>query len=78
MKIAANLFVSLLMAVWVGAIAIFSIQNIQDVSLKFLMFHSIKFPVGVLLSLCAGVGMVLGALLPLLWQRKKRLRRSSY
>ncbi|GAB4542783.1 MAG: hypothetical protein Tsb0014_35870 [Pleurocapsa sp.] len=78
MKIVANLFVSLLMTVWVGAIAIFSIQNIQDVSLQFLMFHSIKLPLGVLLSFCAGAGMVLGALLPLLWQRKKRLHRSSY
>ncbi len=72
MKAIASLLASLLMAAWLGAIAIFSIQNIQDVSLKFLTWQSINVPLGVLLAFCAGLGMVLGSLLPLLFARRKR------
>ncbi|MGV2828640.1 LapA family protein [Myxosarcina sp. GI1(2024)] len=72
MRLVAKLLVSLSIALWIGAIAIFSIQNIQPVSLKFITFESISFPVGVLLAFSAGVGMILGSLLPLLWQRGKR------
>lgn len=72
MKAIASLFASLLMAAWVGAIAIFSIQNIQDISLKFLIWESINFPAGVLLAFCAGLGMVLGSLLMLLFARRKK------
>jgi uncharacterized integral membrane protein len=75
MKIVGNFFNSLILASWVGAIAIFSIQNIQPVSLKFLSWQSIQLPSGVLLSFCAAMGMLLGSLLPLLWQGN---RRSSY
>ncbi|MEL6580467.1 MAG: lipopolysaccharide assembly protein LapA domain-containing protein [Cyanobacteria bacterium J06621_12] len=56
------------------AIAIFSIQNIQDVSLQFLTFRSIDIPVGVLLAFCTAVGMILGALLPILFSRRKTRR----
>jgi uncharacterized integral membrane protein len=76
MRTIANLLNSLIMAGWVGAIAIFSIQNIQAVSVRFLGFQSLQLPVGVLLAFFAGIGMVLGSLLPLLWQRRKRVRRS--
>ncbi len=76
MRTIANLINSLIMAGWVGTIAIFSIQNIQAVSLQFLGFQSIPIPVGVLLAFFAGIGMVLGSLLPLLWQRRTRVRRS--
>lgn len=72
MKAIASLFASVLMAAWIAAIAIFSIQNIQDVSLKFIIFQSINFPLGVLLAFCAGLGMILGSLLPLLFARRKR------
>lgn len=70
MKIFANFVSSLILAIWVSAIAIFSIQNIQPVSVKFFVWQSIQIPVGVLLAICAGIGIVLGSLLPLLWQRK--------
>lgn len=76
MKVITNLFISLMVAAWSGAIAIFSIQNIQEVSLKFIVWESLTFPVGVLLAFCAGVGMILGALLPLLFIRRKKPRRS--
>ncbi|MGL5808053.1 MAG: lipopolysaccharide assembly protein LapA domain-containing protein [Xenococcaceae cyanobacterium] len=66
-----NLITSFLVAVWIAAIAIFSIQNIQAVSLKFLNFTSLDLPIGVLLAFSAGVGMMLGAIMPLFWQKSK-------
>ncbi len=75
MKNFTNLINTIIIALWLGAIAIFSIQNITEVSLKFLTFESIKLPVGVLLSFCVGGGMVVGSLVPLLWKSPKRSTR---
>ncbi|MEO0836167.1 MAG: LapA family protein [Cyanobacteria bacterium J06642_3] len=72
MKFLANLLNSLIVAGWISAIAVVAIQNIQDVSLKFLFWQSIKFPIGVLLALCLGVGYILGAFLPLFWQKQAK------
>ncbi len=69
MKIFTNFISSVMLATGIVAIAIFSIQNIKPVSLKFIIFQSIQIPVGVLLAFCAGVGIILGSLLPLLWQK---------
>jgi len=74
MKSFTSLLSSLILAIMLVAIAIFSIQNIQDVSLQFLTFKSINIPVGVLLAFCSAVGMVLGALLPILFSRRKTRR----
>jgi uncharacterized integral membrane protein len=60
-----NLLSSFILASWIGLVATFSIQNITQVSVKFTIFESIRLPVGVLLSLSAGGGMVLGGILPL-------------
>ncbi|MEL6927457.1 MAG: DUF1049 domain-containing protein [Cyanobacteria bacterium J06600_6] len=59
------------MAVLLVAIAIFSIQNIENVSLKFLTFESIDVPVGVLLAFASAVGIMLGALIPILFARQR-------
>ena len=67
-----NLLSSLILATLVVAIAIFSIQNIQDVSVKFLNFESITVPVGILLAFCSGVGMILGGLIPILFSTRRR------
>lgn len=72
MKALTGLLSSLLLATWIIAIAIFSIQNIQDVSVKFLNLESITVPVGVLLAFFSGVGLVLGWLIPLLLAGKSR------
>lgn len=77
MKAFVSLLNSLLLAVWVIAIAIFSIQNIQAVSLQFLMFESISVPIGVLLAFFGGIGMILGWFLPLLLARKRKMRNNS-
>ncbi|YAI81225.1 MAG: lipopolysaccharide assembly protein LapA domain-containing protein [cyanobacterium endosymbiont of Rhopalodia sterrenbergii] len=73
MKVLINLITTTIIAFWLGIIAIFSIQNITEISLKFLIFKSIKLPIGVLLSFCVGGGMVFGTLVTLLWQRPKYL-----
>lgn len=67
MKSFANLLTSLVVAVWVVAIAIVSVQNATPVSLKFLTFESIKIPVGLVLAFSAGVGIIGMALLQPLW-----------
>ena len=74
MKSFVRLLNSLVLAISVVAIAIFSIQNVQDVSLKFLTFESITVPIGVLLAFFSGVGMILGWLIPLLFSRRRTRR----
>ncbi|AFY46735.1 Protein of unknown function (DUF1049) [Nostoc sp. PCC 7524] len=67
MKSFANLLISLIVAIWVVAIAILSVQNFEPVSLKFLTFQSIKIPVGIVLAFSAGVGLIGVAILQPLW-----------
>ncbi|MGK7895528.1 MAG: LapA family protein [Xenococcus sp. (in: cyanobacteria)] len=72
MKVFANFISSLVLAFWLSAISIFSIQNIEPVSIKFFVWQSIQIRVGVLLTICAGIGIILGSLLPLLRPRKSK------
>ena len=67
MKTIANLLTSLVLASWVMAIAILSVQNAAPVSLKFLTFESIQLPVGLVLAFSAGVGIIGMALIQPLW-----------
>ncbi|HAX85000.1 MAG TPA: DUF1049 domain-containing protein [Cyanobacteria bacterium UBA11370] len=68
MKTIANLVTSLIVASWIGAIAILSVQNYTLVSLKFLGFESIELPVGIVLAFSVGVGVIGGEIAPPLWQ----------
>ena len=68
MKTIANFLTSLILAGWIGAIAILSIQNFTPVSVKFLAFESIQLPIGIVLAFSAGIGLIGGALVPALWQ----------
>jgi uncharacterized integral membrane protein len=68
MKTIANLLTSLILAGWIGAIAILAIQNFTLVSVKFLAFESIQLPIGIVLAFSAGIGLIGGALVPALWQ----------
>lgn len=67
MKTLAPFLTSLVVAVWVIAIAIISVQNATPVSLKFLTFQSIQIPMGLVLAFSAGVGLIGMALLQPLW-----------
>jgi lipopolysaccharide assembly protein A len=68
MKAFANLLTSLIVAGWISAIAILSIQNFTPVSLKFLSFETIQLPVGIVLAFSVAVGAVGGAIAPIIWQ----------
>ena len=62
-----NLLASLLLAAWVVAIAIVSVQNFTPVSFEFLLFKSVEIPFGIVLAFSVGLGMVGMALLQFLW-----------
>ncbi len=63
-----NVIGSAIAAIWIFMIAIFAIQNIEPVSLQFLLWQSIEIPTGVLLAGCAGLGFVGGSLVPLIFK----------
>lgn len=63
MKTTVNLLVSIIVALWIMAIAIVSVQNATPVSLRFLTFESIQIPVGLMLAFCVGFGMIVMSLL---------------
>ncbi|MDM9383772.1 LapA family protein [Chlorogloeopsis sp. ULAP01] len=77
MKSFATLVTIIVIAVWVVAVAILSVQNATPVSLRFLTFQSIQLPVGLLLAFCAGVGMIGMALIQPLWGIADSGERSS-
>lgn len=67
MKTVAPLITSVIVAFWVAAIAIISVQNATPVSLKFLTFQSVQIPVGLVLAFSAGIGLIAMAVLQPLW-----------
>ncbi|MDB9445333.1 LapA family protein [Anabaena sp. CS-542/02] len=68
MKNFIPILISLIVAIWVVAIAIISVQNATPVSLKFLTFQSIQIPLGLLMAFTAGAGLLGMALLQPLWR----------
>jgi hypothetical protein len=68
MKTISNLLISVVVAVWVIAIAIISVQNATLISLKFLTLQSIQIPFGLVLAFSAGLGLVGVAVLQPLWK----------
>lgn len=75
MKIIANFIASFFLAGWIITMAVFSIQNISPVTLRFFQFESIQLPVGVLLSFAVGAGLMMGSLVPLFLPKPKRSQR---
>lgn len=65
MKSLSTLIISALLAVWIVAIAIVSVQNATPVTLKFLTYESIRLPVGVVLAFSAAAGAIVGAVIAL-------------
>ncbi|MEO1431528.1 MAG: DUF1049 domain-containing protein [Cyanobacteria bacterium J06633_8] len=63
MKTTVNLVLSIILAFWIMAIAIISVQNATPVSLRFITFESIKIPVGLLLTFFVALGMIAASLL---------------
>ena len=77
MKVVSNLLISLIVAFWVVAIAILSVQNATPVALRFITFQSINLPVGLVLGFSVGIGIIVGAIAPLLWQMTATLGEPS-
>ncbi|PPS45676.1 LapA family protein [Chroococcidiopsis sp. TS-821] len=75
MRTLANLLAIVILAGWVVAIAIVSVQNATPVSLRFLTFQSIQLPVGLVLAFSAALGMLAMALTQPIWTAG--LRRNS-
>jgi uncharacterized integral membrane protein len=75
MKILTNLLISLILTFWFSIIAIISIQNFASISLQFLWFQSVEFPLGVLLTFSVCFGLIIGAFLPLLLTNNKSKRK---
>ncbi len=67
MKTTVNLVLSTIVALWVMAIAIISVQNATPVSLRFLTFESIQIPVGLVLAFCVAVGILAASVVQPLW-----------
>lgn len=67
MKNISSLLISVVIAVWVVAIAIISVQNATPVSLKFLIFQSVQIPMGLVLAFSTAVGLIGIAVLQPLW-----------
>jgi uncharacterized integral membrane protein len=63
-----NLIAALLVAFWVSAIALISVQNAQTVTVNFLQFQTVPIPVGVVLAFCVAIGIAGTALVLPFWQ----------
>ncbi len=72
MKTLANVLISIILAAWIVLIAVFSIQNVADVSPRFLAWESVTMPVGVVLTFCVATGTILGAIVPLFFMGPRR------
>ncbi len=62
MRSLSTLLISLLLALWIGAIAIIAVQNATPVTLRFLGLQSIQVPFGVVLAFSAMVGIGMTAI----------------
>lgn len=78
MKPLAHVLTSIVLAAWLAAIAILSIQNIQPISLKFLVFQTIQIPFGIVLAFSVGVGAIGAAIVPVVWRLAGRQREAYY
>jgi uncharacterized integral membrane protein len=77
MKTIINLLISVIVSVWIMAIALLSVQNPTGVSLRFLNLQSIQLPAGLVLAFCVCVGLIGITLLQPLWGLADSGRRNS-
>jgi uncharacterized integral membrane protein len=70
---------SLIIATWIGAIALLSVQNAAPVTLRFLTFESVQIPLGLVITFGAALGMVGMALtLPSLQVNRSSTQREDF
>jgi putative membrane protein len=78
MNTITNFLASAIVGGWIMTMAVFAIQNIQPVSLKFLQFESIKVPIGILLAFSLGIGFYIAAVIPTFLRKSKKSPRSRF
>jgi uncharacterized integral membrane protein len=61
-----NLIISTIAAIWIGVIALISVQNASLVSINFAIWKSIDLPWGLVLAGAVALGFLVGACLPVL------------
>jgi hypothetical protein len=64
----ANFLTALIIAFWVCAIALISVQNATPISLRFLQLQSVPIPMGVVMAFCAALGMAGMAIVLPFWR----------
>ncbi|MBI4782101.1 MAG: DUF1049 domain-containing protein [Oscillatoriophycideae cyanobacterium NC_groundwater_1537_Pr4_S-0.65um_50_18] len=63
----AKLIIMVIVAFWVSAIALLSVQNAAPIALRFLGFQSVQLPLGLVIAFSVAIGMVgMAIVLPLL------------
>ncbi len=72
MRYFATLIASLIVTVWIGAIALISVQNATPLSLRFLSFQLVEMPFGLILAFSAGAGVIGTAIVQPLGARTQR------
>lgn len=78
MRTLANLLTSIVLAAWIAVIALLSIQNITPISLQFLALQTIQIPLGLVLAFSVGVGVMGGAIAPVVWRLAGRQQGRYY
>jgi uncharacterized integral membrane protein len=63
-----RLLIMCIVAIWVSAIALISVQNATPVTLSFLAFQSVQIPLGLVIAFSAALGMVGMAIVLPLWR----------
>lgn len=75
MKQLSTLLAAMVLALWIGTIAIVSVQNFAPVSLRFWQYESFAMPMGLILAFSVGLGLVGAAIAhPLLLGKRSRRR----
>jgi uncharacterized integral membrane protein len=67
MRTFVNLLISLVLAVWIMAIAIISVQNATPVALSFIKWRSIQIPMGLVIAFSVAMGILVVAVLQPIW-----------
>ena len=69
MKGLVTFLVCLICALWLGAIAALTAQNPSLISVRFLVFETVRLPLGLVIAAGVGLGLMAGALLQLFVRR---------
>lgn len=64
---------SIIVAIWISAIALIAIQNATPISLQFLGLRTVEIPIGLVLAFSASLGMIGTTVVLGVWQAARRV-----